>query len=328
MAGNSLKNISLRKKLIFLIVIVLSGIFLFILGYEAYSNITYYTWKKSFSQNSNIQLITVESPDKTLIWEYRPYGEFEKIKVNRYGFRDLEYDMKTKPQGTYRVAFLGDSVTVGLKIDFDSIFTRQFEKLLNRSSLQSLNVAVDGYDVRQITELIRAKAFNFNPDKIYYMICLNDFDFEDTSSLKTRYFIKPKSFFLEGIRKVPRKLKELFGKNYLDCYFEQNKDVFFENILIMDRLCSERKISFEAVIVLALPETGDFKKYPYAGIHKEINSFLKGNSIKHTDLLEEFSKSTGSPKEFFLDRWHFNVKGHYLAAKILAEDFEKEHPLR
>ena len=326
MAGNKLQIISLRKKLLFLLIIILCGIFLFILGYEAYSNIRYYKWKKGFSGNSYIKLITVRSPNNALIWEYRPYGEFDIIKINRYGFRDLDYATKAKPPGITRVVFLGDSVTVGLKANFDSIFTRQFEKLLNRNNLQSLNVAVDGYDVRQITELMRAKAIDFNPDKIYYMICLNDFDFEDTSSLKTKYFRKPTSFFLEGIRKAPRKVKELFGKNYLDCFFDQNKSVFYENILTMNKLCSDKNISFEAVIVPAIPEKGGFKGYQYTRIHKEIDSFLKGSSINHTDLLDDFSKASINPKDFFIDCWHLNEKGHYLTAKIISQKFENNHP--
>ena len=122
------------------------------------------------------------------------------IKTNRYGFRDLDRESTAKPDGTFRIVFAGDSVTLGVGIPLETTFVRRFEMEANQMEsqyrIQALNFAVDGYNTPQICEMIRSKVMSFSPDKVVYVMCLNDFDFELSSGDKILYFRKPRSFLL------------------------------------------------------------------------------------------------------------------------------------
>jgi hypothetical protein len=71
-----------------------------------------------------------------------------------WGFRDEDYETKTKPTGMYRLAFIGDSVTVGLGVSWDHTFVKRIsgDAATKRQdpTLQVMNFGVGGYNVIQI----------------------------------------------------------------------------------------------------------------------------------------------------------------------------------
>ena len=176
------------------------AVILFVGVFEVVENIRYSIWRTNFDNFGWFGKITVPSKNPLLMWEYRPYGEFEQIKTNRWGFRDVDYESKEKPENTLRVAFAGDSITLGMKVAAQETFVRQFEaeanSLNSRRRIQTLKFGIDGYHAIQINELIRTKVLAFSPDIVVYTMCLNDFDFNQPSGRKIRYFKKPESWFL------------------------------------------------------------------------------------------------------------------------------------
>jgi len=224
---------------------------------ELYGNYRYYHWKKSYRDHGDwYNKLTIPSSNKKLMWEYRPCGKYDPpgcectITTNKYGFRDYDYESPDKNEGVYRVAFVGDSVTLGYKVDYESTFVRRFqsyaEELDLTRTVQALNFGVDGYNTVQIFELLRTKVIRFSPDKSIDIMHLNDFDFEEASGNKIRYFRKPKSFFL---RKVEQLYKHLSKTDYYLYYFEKNKHVVFENILEMRGILREKGMDFMVTIL-------------------------------------------------------------------------------
>jgi len=96
--------------------------------------------------------------------------------------------------------------------------------------IQALNFAVDGYNTPQIYEMIRTKVLEFSPDKVVYVMCLNDFDFSQSDGKKTLYFKNPRRFFLSTMEKAYRILS---GIDYHVFFFRKNKEVVFQNIVDM-----------------------------------------------------------------------------------------------
>jgi len=126
------------------------GALLFALGYEVFATARYYIWRSGYDNFGNFERITVKSPNPILMWEYKPYGKRPNpplVETNRYGYRERDFESKTKPEGTIRVAFIGDSVTLGLYVSNSRIFVSQFERLANTrfkdSRLQALNFGID-----------------------------------------------------------------------------------------------------------------------------------------------------------------------------------------
>jgi hypothetical protein len=62
-----------------------------------------------------------------LMWEYKPHGNHRSIQTNRYGFRDSDFDSRASRRA-WRVAFVGDSVTLGLGVELDQTFERLIVK--------------------------------------------------------------------------------------------------------------------------------------------------------------------------------------------------------
>ena len=315
----------MKKNILLVIttILVLTGLF------ELYKNYTYYSWKEKYRETGDWSgNLTVASADKELMWEYRGNGEYRNIKTNRYGFRDYDYESTDKPDGTYRIAFIGDSVTLGYQVEYDRIFVRRFEAEAGRLSLpykvQALNFSVDGYNTLQIYEMLMTKVLVFSPDKVVYVLCLNDFDFEDASSRKIRYFKKPVSFLADEIERAIKHAC-LRKKDYHFCHFEKNKHKVFQKIAAMRDELKKRSIDFDVVVVPVFEDSKEnFNDYSFTQIHHEIRDFFVENKIEFIDLLDSFKEQAEAPRHYALDVWHLNTAGHQFVAQRLVTSLFRE----
>ncbi len=292
-------------------------------AYEYFENTRYQRWKNQFDV---IGWLTVPSPNPVLMWEYRPGGSWAELSMNRWGFRDRDYETPVKPPDSYRIAFIGDSVTLGLGVAAEEVFVRRFEDAANalglQRTVQALNFSVDGYNTVQIYEMLRTKALAFTPDKVVYALCLNDFDFEDASGEKILYFRKPDSFLMKTIERVYRQriYQQLAGGTFHHYFFDKNREVVFQKIRDMQALLRERGIGFHVVVVPVFPDPApDFAGYPLRDIHAKIGAFLGKQGIPHLDLLDAFAAERKPPAFYSLDLWHANAEGHRLIARKTLE---------
>jgi lysophospholipase L1-like esterase len=94
---------------------------------------------------------------------------------NTEGLRDREHALATRP-GTWRVACLGDSVTLGWGIRPQQAWPQVLEELAAASDrdLDVMNVALGGWSTRQELIAWRRIASRYRPDQVLLGICLND----------------------------------------------------------------------------------------------------------------------------------------------------------
>lgn len=293
---------------------------LFVLGYELWQNIRYRAWRARYDNKGWLGTVTVPSSDPVLMWEYRPYGHHRSIETNRYGFRDEDFASPRKPAGTWRVAFIGDSVTLGLGVAANLTFVRRCEAdaraLAPGLDVQALNFGIDGYNTIQIAELLRIRVLSFEPDRVVYVMCLNDFDQTDSSAEKIRYFRKPRSFLWEDLSTLYRRLRGIEFHRY---HFERTRTATFAEVLSMQRVLAARRTSFLLVILPVFFEgRHDFTDYPLRDIHEEIRRFCERNDIEVYDLLDSFAGSGKDATGYALDPWHLSEEGHRLVAIELA----------
>jgi lysophospholipase L1-like esterase len=327
-------NSSIRNNLFlitastFLSLIIISFLIEMFLGYQ------YESWKSDFSENSNKWFggLTMISDNPVLMWEYRPntqsQGRFKSILTNRYGFRDVDYESKQKPAGVTRVSFIGDSVTLGLKVgpreNFVSKFSASTAESYPELNIQALNHGIGGYNTVQIAELLKTRVLSFEPDTVIYLMCLNDFDFEESSGDKMRFFKKPDSFIVTELEKVYRSYRDI---DFHDWHFARNRNAVFTSILEMQQLLTEQNIGFQVLILPIFDFSGadkGFVTYPLHGIHAEVGEFLRQNNIAYLDLLEPFQEQQEPPHNFAYDIWHPNPAGHDLIARQ-ASAFWHQH---
>jgi lysophospholipase L1-like esterase len=331
------------------ILVITSGVIAAVGGFaltETVLSLQYAQWKIKF--NKGIELssrLTVASQNPMLIWEYRPNtvshyrGMF--LHTNRYGFRDRDYEVPSRPAGVYRVAFVGDSVTVGLFVDDHETFVRKFEDyghLLN-PSLQALNFGIDGYNPDQIYELLRSRVMQFEPNKVVYVMCLNDFDLTDASGEKIRYYRKPHSFVIEELRALftPRltwdaRDSEAINNNvkYHIWHYKKNRMHVFDKIREMRDFLHAKAISFEVVVVpvFRFSISNEFTNYPFMTMHHQIDDILGDNKIDFLDLINAFSQQSRPGTLLSTDVWHPNPAGHDFIAEQLVKGLSLSKSLR
>ncbi|MFP4083228.1 MAG: SGNH/GDSL hydrolase family protein [Candidatus Aminicenantes bacterium] len=328
--GNVKKNILLALASAFITFFVL------VILYEVYQNVRYYRFKAFYRKKGDLYgNLTIASPNEKLIWEYRPNGVCQSkrkeykgelkgtIRTNRYGFRDYDYASPDKEEGVNRVAFIGDSVTLGLWVDFDEIFVKRFEVKANKLSqdqkIQALNFSVDGYNTLQIHEMLKARVLPFSPDQVVYVMCLNDFDLHEAAASKIYYFRKPKSFFLKRIKELFHRTERPEKEDYYFFHYHRNKMKAFTKILEMRNMLNPPQIDFLVVIMPIFDFGEGFANYPYTKIHAEIKNFLSKREVRVFDLLEVFEEKIENPCDYAYDVWHPNPKGHRLMARALLE---------
>lgn len=289
-------------------------------AYELFKNVEYSRWKEDFDNFGWLGKITVPSENPTLLWEYRPYGKHGGTRTNRYGFRDRDYRSTAKDANTFRIAFAGDSITLGMGVRLRETYFRLFEVAAdnNRAQrrIQALGFAVDGYNTPQIVEMVRTKVLSFSPDRVVYVMCANDFDFAESSGEKMRYFRKPRSFFLERLDKVVRNLR---GGDFHLYHFEKNKTEVFRHILDLKGLLERERIGFQLVLVPIFPASPlTFDDYPLEDMHRAVAEFARENAISFLDLKEGFAATGRLPSDYALDVWHPNAEGHRVIAERLV----------
>lgn len=113
------------------------------------------------------------SDNPTLMYELQP-GVSDH---NRFAFRGRE-PSRAKPEGAFRVAMLGDSITYGHGLAGPETIPSQLEAMLDHSSTPAevLNFGVPGYSIIQEAEQVRVSVLGFEPDLAILLVCLNDWD--------------------------------------------------------------------------------------------------------------------------------------------------------
>jgi lysophospholipase L1-like esterase len=105
---------------------------------------------------------------------YEPNPNYSGINAD--GLRDREFTTE-KPEGTTRIAVLGDSVAYGLFLDsLAEAFPKVLEQLRRDAGeeVEVINAAVSGYTPFNEYYFYREKIRKYRPDIVVLQICLND----------------------------------------------------------------------------------------------------------------------------------------------------------
>jgi lysophospholipase L1-like esterase len=120
------------------------------------------------------------SDDPRILFEPRPgfngFSEGTWVTTNSRGLRERELPV-TKPAGTRRVVFLGDSVTFGAGVRDDEPFPRLLEASISSSGagpIESVNTGVVGYNSIQELARLERVGLSYQPDVVVLTFVVND----------------------------------------------------------------------------------------------------------------------------------------------------------
>jgi hypothetical protein len=115
---------------------------------------------------------------------YRKEGE-AYVRINSNGLRDREHTL-TKPQGTLRIAVLGDSYPEALSVSMEEAFWSVMERKLREceaftgQKIEAINFGVSGYSTAQELLTLREEVWKYSPDLVLLAVTTNN-DITDNS---------------------------------------------------------------------------------------------------------------------------------------------------
>ncbi|MDD4895120.1 MAG: SGNH/GDSL hydrolase family protein [Candidatus Omnitrophica bacterium] len=138
--------------------------------------------------SSSIGQIYIPSNNPRLGYELRPNSKIifkgirvklppTQIAISSDGLRDYRYTV-TKPQGTFRIVILGDSIGFGWGVELEDTFAKRLEARLNNNQklkYEVINFSVPGYNTLQDIEILKTKALIYHPDLVIMTLIEDDF---------------------------------------------------------------------------------------------------------------------------------------------------------
>ena len=263
--------------------------------------------------------------------------------ANSHGFRDVERAV-AKRAGTYRIAVIGDSVTMQEGIPLDDLYTRVLESLLNRGrvepNVEVLNFGVPGYVPRQQLALLQSRILEFSPDLVLWQFHDNDGANPRLSSETgawTTYYLRPRSRFLWWVsmrvdrwnraRFVDRERLESVRTELVDQLYRW--DEVGETFEQVARVAASRQIPVFVFLYPAWPGAMGWESYSDRGfeIHDRLAQRFRSLGFNVLDLLPLLARENPSDLRAGVeDPWHPNARGHRWIAEHLTAWLRRDGP--
>ncbi|MGC6423730.1 MAG: SGNH/GDSL hydrolase family protein [Lentimonas sp.] len=266
--------------------------------------------------------------------------------TNTLGFRGSTF-LIDKPEGTDRIAALGDSFTFGEGVYDGDTYAQQLEKRLNSASethrYEAYNFGVGGYNTTQSLQLLKDLAIQVKPDHVIFGYTLNDaepalFRLDKATgeirrqertieAVDSATHSKPSDSPLDKLRIVQlirkfsdrRKADELTTDYYHSLYESENPNwIETQNKLKeFGQFCAEQGVDSTVVIFPVLYELTE--DYPFRDIHQQIARTLEENSINYIDLYPHLKSYNATDLWVHPTDQHPNEIVHAILAEILVE---------
>ena len=170
--------------------------------------LTGYVWEKNFSQGqfgwtlvasrrqkqefkgSPDQPYFLYQPDKDYLWESIP------VHINSRGLREDEVAIP-KPEGTYRLLNVGDSIAYGWRVRQEETFGHQLEALLNDGTAEQpvevVNAAMPGWSLEASRNFLLQEGFDYQPDAVILSIAV-------VNDMTDAPIVRPENTFFSWLR--------------------------------------------------------------------------------------------------------------------------------
>jgi len=276
------------------------------------------------------ELCTEPSRDRRLIYTYKA-GE---CGANSRGFRDREHTPE-KPDSTYRIVLIGDSVAEGRDVDPDSAFGRVLERSLNAQPggyrYEIILLARIGYSTSQELVLLDTEAFRYHPDLILWSYCLNDPAhpvYHNANGALGQYYYRPRSYVLDQFRLGWFRAKQsLAGRNcsrefhaFLHCAFWKDVEA---NLRRIAGVAGKHHVPVMLVVLPIFEDKPSFDDYALADVHARLADAARHEGIETIDVLDAFRPYAPAElklhSDAYFDPWHLNAKGHRVTANFILD---------
>ena len=243
-------------------------------------------------------------------------GEF-----NRDGLRDVSHPIE-KPPRTFRIAFLGDSVTMGVTLAPQEAFPQVLGQMLDQAGrkIEVFNVALSGWSTRQERIAYERLVRRYRLDRVVVVVCLNDIDELQNSLTRPPRWLAA----LHARSALVRRLVNARGReieNTVQLFTQPDsprvREAFHRFFDELRLLRDEVRASGAGFSVLVAPYRFQFEAdAPPPSVQEKIAAFCREEGIAYLDALPILRSGGHS---LFLDSNHLNARGTRLVAAALFD---------
>ncbi len=326
----------MKKSLIRIILLIFTIFFLFILAEIALRMMSNYNYNVYLgNRKEHFSIYKWLGNDDPLKYELKPNSQFSNEYINSLGFKDV-YENIEKPNNTYRILVLGDSVTQAPGIELNKTYVKILEKKLNENSSKKFevwNLGVSGYDLFQESILLERKGINLNPDLVIVGFILNDIANTQVAYMNDKeiiyVYIRLPDFYFK-FNQQSKILTFLFKNSYLfrfindkinQILFTYGDEKYFKSLddKAIDSLKRIKRLSNSKVLVVIFPFFEDIDYLGYKKIvHGKVKNMLESLNIDYLDLYEEYPKYNLVMFRYNEnDPVHPNEEGHKIAGEAI-----------
>ena len=265
-------------------------------------------------------------------WEKQWEGDFYTLasdetgwppgaEFNGDGLRDRLH-AEERPEGVFRVAFLGDSVTFGHGLEPHEAFPQVVQARLSEEGhpVEVMNVALWGWSTRQERLAYERIVRRYKADRLVLAVCLNDIPEIKNNLERPPQWLASLHERLALVRLLVnapgreiQNVEELFSKRE-SAKVREGFELFFEEVrAVRDDVARDGG----ALAVLVLPFRFQLAQdAPPPTAQQEIAAFCKAERLPLLDLLPAIRRAGAGA---FLDYDHLSVEG----AKLVADEILK-----
>ncbi|MFT5288388.1 MAG: hypothetical protein ACI8QS_000185 [Planctomycetota bacterium] len=286
----------------------------------------------------------------------RPYFDADgcvEAVINSAGFRGPEFEY-TKPEGTYRIAVLGDSFTFGHGVPFEATWGEFLEAKLqvhldsneqanSPKRAEVLNFGVNGYDILDVELVLQHKALAWSVDRVIYGFFPNDlfvaketdaapgdqtdFDFQNVQEveLHDQLFGSPSGlsrysrlFFLLERALAARRIDALTTSTYLRAGTPGSRhfEAWKAGLVSMARVCEARNVPLDVVIFPEMASLDD--GHAYAPIYVAVEEAARELGLGAVQVFDAWEGHEASSLWVHPTDHHPNEIAHSLAGEAVS----------
>jgi lysophospholipase L1-like esterase len=266
--------------------------------------------------------VLVPSEDPELPYELNPGFRDNGFAVNSLGLAGEE-TTREKPQGTFRIAFVGDSITCNFgHRPRNEIYLRILERELNRRAgdgtrYECLNFGVNGYGVSEVLRSAETKVPPFDPDVLVVQLGVNDPYPSDSAygRFAPPPLLRSRSFLWRRIDP-----ERFWGHEYVERKYDRSGLASLRDG--MERVGAlQARVPVVAVFFPYLQREA-YAAWGFDRYHDAWSGAAGQAGVELVDLKERFDAAGLIDDRWPKDPIHPPVTGHELAAAALLEALE------
>jgi lysophospholipase L1-like esterase len=212
-----------------------------------------------------------------------------KVRTNSFGFRGPAMDETAAP-GVVRIAFVGDSITLGWGVAEQETFAHQVIDRLVRQGrkVEGYNLGVGNYNTAQELAVFRETSARLRPDIIVLSYFINDAEPMPDYPVQNWLNMNSAAWIVLSYR-IDSLLRQ-FGerpdwKKYYRDLYRADAQGWKKTQEALKQFASTARELGSALIVFNIPELRELKPYPFTDVTDKVRSVVEGEDVTFVDLL-------------------------------------------